>query len=100
MTIDFVPEGYEDKRTRVTPSIKFSTGDDGYKDATIYVDHIAVAFFDFQTGGLTLLPIEVSPSWGDEDLKYLESKGFKLNKQPHPWGKENYWVYYIQINEG
>ena len=98
--IDFVPENYKPSE-RVTPSIKFHV-DGEYRDATIYIDDIAVAFFDSSNGGLTLLPIEVGPNdWGSvDDLKYLQDRGFSLDKKKHRWQKKGYYEYYIQINKG
>ncbi|SRR5260221_165861 len=78
--INFIPKDYKINEA-VTPSIKFSDSD-GYMDATIYIDHVPIAYFDTDTGGLNLVAFETGSYYtsdGDmEEIKYLESKGIIL----------------------
>lgn len=99
MTIQFLaepplPEEY------VVPSLKFE--DCGkYKDCTLYIDHIPVAYFDGLTGGLALVPIEIGPYISGDDTenkKYLESKGFELDVVPKK--NPDFVNYYIKISKG
>lgn len=102
MTIDFVKKEYT-PRTALVPSLKFEE-EGGYKDCTVYLDHVAVAFFNSETGGLTLLALETGSGFtggGEvEDLKYLQDRGVVFDSVPHHWGKEGYEEHYIQITKG
>jgi len=99
MTIQFLaepplPEEY------VVPSLKFE--DCGkYKDCTLYIDHIPVAYFDNVTGGLTLIPIETGPYVSGDDtanLEYLGSRGFALSTEVKKDPK--FINYYIKVFKG
>lgn len=83
MKIDFVPN-IQEVTTRVIPSIKFHDND-GYKDATIYIDHVAIAYFNSNTGGIIALQFETGDAYlGGGDIKaveYLQRKGFSLDKK-------------------
>ncbi len=96
MSIYYVKE-VEDKHM-VVPSLKFET-DDGDSWATLYIDHIPVAYFCNRDGTLNLLSIEIGPFTGGDQSNnkdYLESKGFKLIEKPHSYG-EAYRNYYINV---
>jgi hypothetical protein len=100
MTIDFV-QGQEVVNPRVTPSIKFDDGCDGYHDACIYIyiDDIVVAYFDSTTGGIISLPLATGPYTGGgdiEDVKYLQGRGFKLLEKENERGFP-FVDYYIQL---
>jgi hypothetical protein len=78
MTIDFVPKGAR-PIARVTPSIKFNSGYDGFQDATIYIDDIPVAYFSSAHGGIVSIGLETGPFIGDDDTKevaHLKERGF------------------------
>jgi len=99
MTLQFlqedpIPDAY------VVPSLGFE--DCGkYKDCTIYVDHIPVAYFDSLTGGLALVPLETGPYISGDDTaskQYLESKGFELDAVPKK--NPDFVNYYIKISKG
>lgn len=82
MTIEWVPSG-KVNNPRITPSIKFDELDD-YYDATIYYDHIAVAYFAGD-GSIKALPLECGPytSGGEEEsVQYLKDHGVELIKLP------------------
>lgn len=84
MSIDFVAKDAV-RNPRVTPSIKFEDSFDEWKDATIYIDNVPVAYFDAETGGIRALLLEVGPyTRGDdsEKVKYLTNRGFKLKEIP------------------
>jgi hypothetical protein len=99
MTINFVPKGSKDLAVRVETSLEFETAD-GETTAVVYLDHIAVGYFS-NDGAFVLLPLEVGPGFTNggeiEDVNYLEERGFKLDKQPHRWGKQDYYEYFISI---
>lgn len=80
-------------------SLKFERYE-GDSNATIYIDHLPVAFLS-SYGTLTLLPFEVGEGFHNggeiEAVKYLETKGVLLDKKPHRWNKEGYWEYYIKV---
>ena len=94
--ISFVSKDYKPPST-VTPRIEFFS-EDGFEYATIYIDHVAVAYFNELTGGLTLLELEVGPYTGgdeSEKVRYLEDRGFQLDKKDGH--AENYYFYTIKV---
>lgn len=83
----------------IRPQLKFES-EGGYDDCTLYLDHVAVAYFDTRNGALNLLPLEVFPDDANDerhDVKYLQDRGVELEKKPHHWGKEGYWEYFLKI---
>ncbi len=83
MTIQFKAHDNDKKDTIVKPYIEFSY-DDGYYNATIYYDHVAIAYFNNDTGGISLIDFETGPYVGkdnEEDVKYLKSKGVELQEE-------------------
>lgn len=100
--MSFVPKDFKPPHS-VTPHIVF-THEEGYYDATIYIDHVAVAYFDYTSGGISLLPFEVGTSdkvFNDDSqaVEYLKSRGFKLTKKKDVNRGKGFYIYTIKINK-
>tara|TARA_R110000822_G_scaffold275773_1_gene397902 strand:+ start:29931 stop:30233 length:303 start_codon:yes stop_codon:yes gene_type:complete len=100
MNIYYCREGEKPVNSAVA-SLRFERSD-GESNATIYIDHVPVAYLS-SYGTLNLLPMEVGDGFrggGDiKDVEYLESKGILLDRKPHRWNKQGFWEYYIKVED-